>query len=329
MNNNLVSIIIPIYNVAEHIACCTRSLMEQTHPNIEFILVNDATPDNSMDIVANVISKYPYRQGQVRHVEHTHNKGLPTARNSGLALAKGEYIFHGDSDDWIEPGMIADMVQAAQDRQADIVYTDFYLSFHKNERYMNQPAFTDPEDALRAMLNGSMKFNVWNKLIKRRLYVEHAISFPDGKGMGEDMTIMKLFCRAKKVVHIPNAYYHYMQTNPNAFTKRVSDERLEQIRYNVADIIRHIEGLYGQKRFEKDIQFFKLNMKLSFLISTDTYMYHLWRHWYREANAYIGVNPAFSTRMRLVQYAALKKQDWLVRLYNYFIIKLVYGIIYR
>lgn len=329
MQTPLVSIIVPIFNVEQHIGECIDSLLSQSYSSIEYIFVDDASPDNSMLILDNILADYPCRSSFVKVLRHETNKGLPAARNSGLAVAKGDYIFHCDSDDWIEPDMISDMMQVANNANADIVYTDFFLSFSKNERCMKQPAFKNPEDALRAMLDGSMKFNVWNKLIKRRLYADYAITFPDGRSMGEDMTILKLFCRAEKVTHLPRAHYHYMQTNPNAFTKRISEERLEQIRYNVTDVIHYIERVYGKIKFEKEIQYFKLNMKLSFLISTDPYMYNLWRKWYPEADAYIGENPAFCKRTRLIQYAALKKQDWLIKLYNYLIIKFVYGIVYR
>ncbi|MEN5058410.1 glycosyltransferase family 2 protein [Sphingobacterium kitahiroshimense] len=329
MKNEIVSIIVPVYGVENHIAQCFHSLMKQTYSDIQYILVDDASPDGSIAVITAILEQYPARQQQVNIVRHSVNKGLPAARNTGLSQATGEYIFHCDSDDWIEPTMIQDMVLAAQARRADIVYSDFYLSFHKNERYMEQPSYSDAESSLIAMLDGSMKFNVWNKLIRRRLYTDHEIIFPDGKSMGEDMTVLKLFCHAKRIAYLKGAYYHYVQTNANAFTKSISETSLAQIKANVTDVTGYIETVFGKARFSDALQYFKLNMKLPFLISLDYGMYRLWRTWYPTANGYIGKNPAFSFRTRFIQYMALYKQFWLVYLYNIFIMKVVYGILYR
>jgi len=329
MNNDLVSIIVPVYGVETHVGRCFHSLMEQSYQAIEYIIVDDATPDRSIQIIKEILDQYPARKDQVHIIRHGVNKGLPTARNTGLVEAKGVYIVNCDSDDWIEPTMIEEMVKVARSSQADIVYSDFYLSFHKNERYMAQPDHTVPEACITAMLDGSMKFNVWNKLVRRKLYSDHAILFPDGKSMGEDMTMLKLFCHAQRTAHLKGAYYHYMQTNSNAFTKSISEKSLSQIKANVSDITEYIETMFGKERFSDALQYFKLNMKLPFLISLDYNMYKLWVAWYPESNKWIGKNPAFSMRTRFIQYMALRKQFWLVFLYNYLIIKVVYGVVYR
>jgi len=246
-----------------------------------------------------------------------------------LSAAKGDYIFHCDSDDWVEPNMISDLVKSLEGSGADIAYCDFYLSFHKNSRYMKQPSFNDPKDCLKAMLRGDMKFNVWNKLIKTSLYREFNISFPEGRSMGEDMTIIKLFAHAKEVSHVSKAYYHYMQTNPNAYTKMFSDKQLEDVQWNTVHIISYLEGLSEFKSMHEEFDFFKLNVKLPFLISTDRKMYDLWRTWFPESNSSIGRNNCFSLRTKLIQYAALYRQYWFLKIYNIIVVKFVYGIIYK
>ncbi|HFK5586647.1 TPA: glycosyltransferase family 2 protein [Elizabethkingia anophelis] len=325
----LVSVIIPVFKVASHVEKCTRSLMEQSYHNIEYIFVNDATPDNSIDIVKNIVDNYPDKKDKVRIISHIENKGLPTARNTGLNVAEGEYIFHCDSDDWVDINMIEVLIQRAIMEKSDIVYCDYYLSFNKNERYMKQPVCSTIEEAVRKILSGQMKFNVWNKLIKRSLYLDNQITFPDGRSMGEDMTIIKLFIKAKNISCIQRAFYHYMQTNPNAYTKQVSVPQLEQIHQNTDDIIHYIKKEGKIDCYKNEIQYFKLNVKLPLLIGSDCYMYDLWRDWYPEANAYIGKNPDFSRRIQLLQYAALKKQDWVIKMYNILFTKIVYGFIYR
>lgn len=136
-----VSVIVPIYKVERFIARCVSSLLEQTLQNVEFIFVDDATPDGSIDVLQQVIERYPHRAEQVRLIHHEHNKGLPAARNTGLQVACGEYIFHCDSDDYVEPDMLQTIYDKATTENADFVWCDWWLSFEKRERYMKQPAY--------------------------------------------------------------------------------------------------------------------------------------------------------------------------------------------
>ena len=137
-----VSVIIPVYNVSSFIRRNVKALMGQTLEDSEFIFVNDATQDDSIEIIKEEIENYPSRKPYVTILNHESNKGLPVARNTGLAVAKGDYMYHCDSDDWVEPDMLEKMLKAAEDNNADIVYCDFFLSFEKNERYMSNPSFT-------------------------------------------------------------------------------------------------------------------------------------------------------------------------------------------
>lgn len=321
-----ISIIIPIYNVEAYIERCARSLYEQTYAHIEYIWVNDATPDNSIQILKRVTDEYPQRKADVRIVEHSFNKGLPTARNTGLSVSGGDYIFHCDSDDWADKDMIELFCEKATRTEADIVYSDWYLTFAKSERYMVQPALQTPLECIEAMLSGPMRFNVWNKMVRRSLYTD--ISFPDGYGMGEDMTMIKLFASAKKVVYLHKAFYHYMQINPHAFTKVYSKESWRQLYYNVSDIKRFIRQKYGFL-FEKQLHFFCLNVKLPFLMTGNKHSYEHWLYCFPESNEYIEQNNLISIRIRWLQQAALKRQFWLIRVHYYMLFKLVYGIIYR
>lgn len=323
-----VSVIIPIYNVERFIIRCVTSLLEQTLQEVEFIFVDDATPDKSIHLLQEVLGHYPGRKEQVKLIRHEINQGLPTARNSGLAVASGEYIFHCDSDDFVDPEMLEQLYQTAKEYDVDIVWCDWWLSFEKNERYMKQPMYATPMDALKGMLSGTMKFNVWNKLVRRRLYEEHQILFPSGYGMGEDMTMIRLFARARKVAYLPKAFYHYVQQNSGAFCKTSSSRHLEDVRHNVAVVLNDIQQLFGNQ-LEQELAFFQLSVKFPFLISDDPEKYALWQSWYPEANRYIMRNIQLSLRSRCLQWLAWKHQFWAVWLYYTCVHRLVYGVIYR
>lgn len=321
-----VSVIIPVYNVECFIERCARSLMEQTLQDVEYIFVNDAATDGSMKVLASVLEEYDNRNTRI--LEHTTNKGLPAARNTGLAAACGEYVFHCDSDDYVERDMLEVLYEKASDTGADIVWCDWFLTFEKNERYMRQPSFSSPVDALKAMMSGGMKYNVWNKLARRSLYADNDIRFPAGYGMGEDQTMMMLFACAGKVAYVPRAFYHYVKLNTGSFTRTPSMTHFDALHHNVDMTVEFIRHKFGHS-LDEEIAFLKLDAKFPFLIMSDVAMCHLWQSWYPEANKYIWKNKYVPLRSRIIQWCASKKQYWIVRLYYQVIIRFVYGIIFR
>lgn len=323
-----VSVIVPIYKVRNFIAHCTHSLMSQTLEDVEYIFVDDCSPDDSVDILKDVLKQYPHRQKQVKLIVHKVNQGLPAARNSGLKAATGEYIFHCDSDDFVEIDMLEQMYAAAKQHDADIVWSDWYLSYTCKERYMKQPSFNSSEDALKAMLSGVMKYNVWNKLVRHPLYTDNSITFPAGYGMGEDMTMLMLFAYAKRVYYLPKAFYHYVKLNANAFSQTYSERHIRELKYNTERIIQFLTKRYGET-LEKEIAFFKLDVKYPFLISTQRKHYDIWRAWYREAHPYLALNNHLSFRAYMVQWLAAKNMFAFVWLYNQMAYRFLYNLLYK
>ena len=323
-----ISVIVPIYKVEWFIVKCADSLFSQTMDDVEFIFVDDASPDSSMRLLEECIRRHPEREGQIRILTHPENKGLPAARNTGLAMATGEYVFHCDSDDFVELDMLETLYHAATEKDADIVWCDWWLSFERNERYMKQPGYDSPMDALKAMLAGLMKFNVWNKLVRRSLYTENGISFPAGYGMGEDMTMMLLFAVAGKVAYVPDAFYHYVKLNAGAFSQHYTREHMAAVAYNISRVASALEARYGHA-LDLEIACMKLEAKFPFLMSADRADYRVWQEHYCEANAYIRANRYISARRRWVQRFAAKGWWGLVRLHYWLVDRLVYGLIYK
>ena len=328
MGDIKVSVIIPIYGVELFIEQCAESLLNQTLDNVEYIFVDDASPDNSINILESVLERYPDKKHFCKIIRHEQNQGLPSARNTGLLNATGDYIFHCDSDDYVESTMLEEMYNAAVNNAADIVWSDWLLTYAKAERYMRQPSYTEPLDAVRAMLRGEMKFNVWNKLVRRGLYADNKISFPAGNGMGEDMTMIMLFVHAKKVLHLPKAYYHYVKLNSGAFSQTYSQKHLSELKFNVDRIEKYIKGHYGEM-LNTEIALLKLDVKFPFLISDQTEKHKLWKDWYPEANRYISRKSAPSFRSYLLQSLARLNQFWAISLYYKVVYRLIYNIIYR
>lgn len=321
----VISVIVPFYKVAPFIERCAESLLGQTLHDVEFIFVDDASPDESQEILERVLAKYPQRDARI--VTHEVNQGLPAARNTGLAVAQGDFIYHCDSDDWVETTMLEKMYSAAQENQADFVYCDFWMQFEMSARYMVTPDYTDPEQMIKeGFMAGLMKYNVWNKLVKRSLY--EGIHFPDGHGMGEDMTMILVATRAIRTVRVPEALYHYVKLNANAFSNTFSERHLTDIRFNTD---RTLKGLERWNVSDKDlyINLFKLNIKLPFLLSGDKLQYRLWKEWFPESDRYVLQNRHLPFRTRLVQWFAARGLFPLVSLYEFLINKVYYRLKFR
>ena len=324
-----LSVIIPVYGVAGFVERCAESLMSQSmREGVEFLFVDDATPDDSIALVRKVVECHPERAAQVRILTHEANQGLPAARNTGLRAATGRYILHCDADDYAEPTMLEELYSAAEAADADVVWCDWYLTFEQSERYMAMPAIATADEALRAMLGGRMKYNVWNKLVRRSLYEESGIEFPAGHGMGEDMTMIRLMANARRVAYVHRALYHYVKTNTASFCQTYSERHLADLKHNVSLTADYLTARLGDA-IARDLAFFKLEAKFPFLISDGRNgEYRRWREWYPEANAYIMQNHNISARSRWVQWLAAHNIFAAVRIYNWALTTL-YRVMYR
>lgn len=324
--NPLVSIIVPIYNVSRFIKKCAESLLSQSYDNIEYIFIDDSSPDDSIKILKQVSSKYPERT--IKIFQHETNLGLPSARNTGLNNATGDFILHCDGDDWLESDMIETMIERF-DQETDIVYCDFFLSYNNNDRVMSNPSYTTGEELLiDGFLRGRTKYNVWNKLVRASLYRENTIFFPDGHSMGEDMTMIILSYYARKVVHVKKPLYHYIRTNNSAYTQTITPKNTSDTYSNANRIISFITDHYGNS-LTREICFFKLNTKLPYLLSDSKEMHRVWKEWYPEANEFVLQNKQTPLRNRFLQWCGAHNLFTIVDIYYKFCYKFLYNILFK
>ncbi len=245
-----VSVIVPIYNVEQYIERCAVSLFQQDFEDIEYIFVNDGTPDNSMDVLQKTIKKYPNRATQVKIFHHSQNKGLGVARNTGFKNAIGEYIINIDSDDWCELDMISSLYAKAKETDADIVVCDTFINYNHKEVYRKQEC---AEDNLKNLFLAKINAFLPNKLIKRELYIRNKLSSPAQISMAEDRWLsVRLFFYAKKIVHVSKALYHYSQENTNSICSNISFKTWDDLRWYVqtTEVFLKEKNLY--QRYKKE-----------------------------------------------------------------------------
>lgn len=214
-----LSVITPVYKVEKYIERCARSLFEQTLKEIEYIFVDDCSPDNSVKVLEDVISQYPDRKPWVTIVCHEKNKGLTSTRNSGIAIAKGEFIAHCDSDDWIEPTMYEEMYECAKRTCADVVYCDINMVCNNyHETYKAASYSIDKVVFIRNYI-ASVWTSLCNTLIKSEIYRNNNLCSPEHLCYCEDFWLsVRLFHYANRVSYIEKPFYNYNRNNGGSIT---------------------------------------------------------------------------------------------------------------
>lgn len=222
----LISVIIPVYGVEKYIERSAVSLFEQTiKDNIEFIFVDDCSPDNSITILKNVIERYPDRKQQVKILRHDSNKGLAQARQTGFDISKGKYIAHLDSDDRIEPRMYETLLDCAEKNGADIVACGYFEDYGEKREIISLMDNLTSEDV--KDLNNSIPLlyycAVWNKIIRRTLYSLNNIRWYPDINMYEDVGVTtRLRALSSKTLYLSAPLYYYNKENIQSITNNYS-----------------------------------------------------------------------------------------------------------
>lgn len=205
-----ISILIPVYNVEKYIKRCIMSVMAQTYTGMmECILVDDCGTDKSMVIAEQLITEY---HGNIRFciLTHTHNRGLAAARNTAVEAAKGDFIAHVDSDDWIEPTMIEALVSKQQETDADIVSCNAIAHYVSNDVICEEPDYSSKEEMMRSIIQFTLNHVIWRRLIRTSLYKDNKITAYEGVNIGEDYyTLPRLLFYANSFAKCNVALYHY------------------------------------------------------------------------------------------------------------------------
>jgi glycosyltransferase involved in cell wall biosynthesis len=235
---------------------------------------------------------------------------LPSARNSGILIAQGEYIAHCDSDDWVEPTMYEELYKKAITKNADIVWSDFIMNTKEGELYYKMMAPSDKKvDTIKLYL--SFGWNVvWNMIVKHNLYKEFNLRSYERYNFTEDYGLtIRLVYHAKNIVYIENAFYHYNRENLSSIVHQELDkdkrERIFHDEVSICCLTNEFfvkEGVYDT--FEKELSWRMLKAKRGWLYDI--------KHWgdykktYPESNKHLSTNPLVSKKDKISQKLFLK-----------------------
>ena len=225
----LVSVIIPVYNVAYYLAQCLESVILQTYKNLEIIIIDDASPDSS----ATVYNLYASRDPRIKIIKHDKNMGLGVARNTGLAVANGEYIHFCDSDDYLSLNFYESMVDAATYAHSDMAvasYNRLDSSYERNLTFPGRTILVNLHEKF-SVLSLPMHSQVWRFMFRRELLMRLNAQFIPGFTMREDvMFLLDIVKVADKIATVPDAIYFYTTRPGSELNRKQSPERREFVR---------------------------------------------------------------------------------------------------
>ncbi|MDR1026927.1 MAG: glycosyltransferase [Rickettsiales bacterium] len=251
-----VSVVVPVYNVAPYLAQCLRSIIHNTYKDLEIIIVDDASPDNS----AEIYNDFAAKDARIKIIKHAKNKGLSGARNTGLDAATGEYVHFFDSDDFVNLDYYGKMMSAAEMFDgADILSgeVESYNGPHYQQTFRSVSIITEAitkYKCTRAFDNCT----VWRHMYRRDFLVRNNIRFAEGRIFEDMLFTPVVFLKANAVVTVPGAIYFYVYNGDSILNKRYTPRHKEQYEYGMEAkrkfaVANGLKALldYGGKKKEK------------------------------------------------------------------------------
>lgn len=310
-----VSVIILVYNVEMYIERCVHSLLSQTLEEMEFIFVDDCTPDHSIDILRSVIEKYPARKTQIKIIRNSINRGQMQSRIIGILQAKGKFIASLDSDDWIEPNAYENLYNKAHKEDVDCLLFGYSRDFINHSELCHRVfPYSSGKELIENSYRFPFEFFTWCTLMRNNKNLHNILSLFQDKEewehvtMWEDVALMFLvYYYAKKVSYSSECYYHYNKSNLNS---AVNTQDVKKVRdaYKVIDFLESL--FHEEKCLQLTINCLKFGAKS---VLMDIKGLDAWRCEHSEANKDLMKYTSIPLKVRLF-YWLLLKWNWPYRL---------------
>ncbi len=280
-----VSILVPFFKVEKYVGKCVESLFSQTYKNIEYIFVNDCTPDGSMEVINEYIEKYHVNE-KCKIICHEVNMGISASRNDCLDNMTGDYFLFIDSDDYIDKDMVELLVEAALREDADISGCGYTEEYPDHSIEFPQFYSNNHDEMMRAITMLTIKGVMWKLLVKSTIVTEHKdeVRFVPDRNMVDDyMFCCQIFYYAKRFAGVDRCMYHWIQYNPNNYTHTTVFAVKSQ-----AAAIEMTESFYLKKGVldivKRELNIRKFVSKLPLLYDNNCINVKLWRSLFPESN---------------------------------------------
>lgn len=307
-----VSVLVPIYKVEKYIERCVRSLFEQTLDDIEYIFVDDCTPDRSIDILNAIIEEYRPRFAKEKKtsqiVRMPTNSGIAAVRRYGIQFCTGEYITHCDSDDWVETDIYELMYHEAKRIDADMVLCGHRETDGVNVLHEHYHTHTDKDKLIRSMLTMAESWSMWTTICKKSLYMND-IKYPP-YAMGEDMVLtLQLVLRASKFGVVDKILYNYCCT-PNSITRTRLEDTLFRHRVEATENVQVVLSVFDSygltDNYSNELLVLKYKQKrLAASLAINKKYSKTWLSIFPEIDSKVWRLAGVSTKDKLKYYIAL------------------------
>lgn len=280
-----VSILVPFYKVEKYVGRCVESLFTQTYHNVEYVFVNDCTPDNSMEVINDKIEEYGLAS-KCKMIVHEQNLGISASRNDCLDNMTGDYFLFIDSDDYIDADMVELLVEAAIKENADISGCGYIEEFADHSVEHPQKYTNDHDEMMRAITLLTIKGVMWKLLVRSTIVTDHRdeVRFIPDRNMVDDyLFCCQIFYYAQRFAGVDRCMYHWIQYNPNNYTHTTVFAVESQ-----AAAIRKVEQFYKEKGIygvvEEELTQRKFISKLPLLLDRNCFNVTKWRAIFPESN---------------------------------------------
>lgn len=286
MGQNIkVSILVPFFKVEQYVGRCVESLFTQTYKNIEYIFVNDCSPDKSMEVINGMIDKYDMAT-KCKIIVHENNLGISASRNDCLDNMTGDYFLFIDSDDYIDKDMVELLVDAAVKERADISGCGYIEEYADHSVEHPQKYTNDHDEMMRAITLLTIKGVMWKLLVRSTIVTEHRdeVRFIPDRNMVDDyLFCCQIFYYAQRFAGVDKCMYHWIQYNPNNYTHTTLFAVESQ-----AAAIRKTEDFYKEKGVydivKTELMQRKFISKLPLLFDKKCFDVKRWRDLFSESN---------------------------------------------
>lgn len=297
-----VSILVPFYKVEQYVGRCVESLFTQTYKNIEYIFVNDCTPDKSLEIINEKIEEYGVAS-QCKMIIHNQNKGISASRNDCLDNMTGDYFLFVDSDDYIDKNMVEQLVEAALKEDADISGCGYIEEYGDHSVEYPQKYTNNHVEMMKAITLLTIKGVMWKLLVRSTIVTDHRdeVRFIPDRNMVDDyLFCCQLFYYAKRFAGVDRCMYHWIQYNPNNYTHTT----LFAVESQAAAICK-AEDFYREKGVydvvKNELMQRKFICKLPLLFDNECFDVIRWRSLFSESNdVWKEMNFSFGNKMLII-----------------------------
>lgn len=280
-----VSILVPFYKVENYVGRCVESLFSQSYKNVEYVFVNDCSPDKSMDVINDYIHKYDVAD-KCKIIVHEKNQGISVSRNDCLDNMTGDYFLFIDSDDYIDNDMVELLVEAAAKKDADICGCGYIEEYADHSVDYPQKYTNNHDEMMRSITLLTIKGVMWKLLVRSTIvtdYKDEVRFIPDRNIVDDYLFCCQIFYYAQRFAWVDRCMYHWIQYNPNNYTHTTIFAVESQ-----AAAIRKVEDFYRSKgvynKLESEILQRKFISKLPLLLDKACFNVKRWRHLFPESN---------------------------------------------